>query len=228
MVFAPHPDDETIACGGMIAQATASGDEVSIVILADGRYSHKSRFRIWPNPRPDKIRAIRKQEAIKAADVLGIKMENIHFMDFEDRTLVQHMDEAMEVVKLHLTKWKPTEVYVPCAGDAHADHAATNEIVLMAVSELGLSMDLYEYIVWQEDAIEPGDGFDQPNAVTLDITGIKEIKMQALKMYRSQVETRFPSHIWPVLDKTFLSSLNRGVEHFLKYRIENGRKIDLQ
>ena len=101
-VFAPHPDDETIACGGMIAQTTARGDEASIVILADGRYSHKSKFKIWPNPKPERIKAIRKREAIKSAYVLGIKMENIQFMDFEDRTLVQHMAEARDVVMLHL------------------------------------------------------------------------------------------------------------------------------
>lgn len=224
-VFAPHPDDETIACGGMIAQATARGDEVSIVILTDGRYSHKSKFKIWPNPRTDRIRAIRKREAIKAADVLGVKMENIHFMDFEDGTLVQHMSEAGEFVKLQLNKWKPTEVYVPYSGDAHTDHAATNEIVLTAVSELGLSMHLYEYIVWQQDESELPYVFGQPNAVTLDIPDVLEIKMQALKMYKSQIETRFPSHIWPVLDEAFLSSLNRGVEYFLKFRIENGKQL---
>ena len=211
-VFAPHPDDETIACGGMIAQATARGDEVSIVILTDGRYSHKSEFKIWPNPKPDKIRATRRREAIKASDVLGIVMENIHFMGFEDGTLVQHMSEAREFVKLHLKKWKPTEVYVPCAGDAHADHAATNEIVLTAISELGLNTDLYEYIVWQKDELELGNISDRPNAVKLDISEILEVKMRALRMYQSQIETRFPSHIWPVLDEAFLSSLNRGVE----------------
>ncbi len=113
------------------------------------------------------------------------------------------------------------------AGDAHADHAATNEIVLTAISELGLSIDLYEYIVWQKDELELGNISDRPNAVKLDISEILEVKMRALRMYQSQTETRFPSHIWPVLDEAFLSSFKRGEEYFLRYRVERGKKLDL-
>ena len=40
LVLAPHPDDESLGCGGLIAQACAAGIEVHVAILTDGSMSH--------------------------------------------------------------------------------------------------------------------------------------------------------------------------------------------
>lgn len=37
LVLAPHPDDEVFGCGGAIMQHLAQGDEVTVIILTDGR-----------------------------------------------------------------------------------------------------------------------------------------------------------------------------------------------
>ena len=40
IVFAPHPDDETLGCGGTIIKKRQAGAKISIVFMTDGRTSH--------------------------------------------------------------------------------------------------------------------------------------------------------------------------------------------
>lgn len=62
VVFAPHPDDETLACGGTIAKSVHQGDDVYIVIMTDGRNSHRGVLGIEKNPTPEEIGVIRNNE----------------------------------------------------------------------------------------------------------------------------------------------------------------------
>ena len=50
LVVAPHPDDESLACGGLIAEARAQGRLVRVVIVSDGTGSHPAS-KAYPNAR---------------------------------------------------------------------------------------------------------------------------------------------------------------------------------
>jgi len=63
IIFAPHPDDETLAWGGTIALNTRLGNEVHIVFMTDGRYSHKHTLGIDTYPTPDDVKRIRWKES---------------------------------------------------------------------------------------------------------------------------------------------------------------------
>ena len=62
IVVAPHPDDESLACGGLIADACRQGLRGKVVIVSDGVGSHPNS-KAYP---PDRLRALREEEARRA------------------------------------------------------------------------------------------------------------------------------------------------------------------
>jgi LmbE family N-acetylglucosaminyl deacetylase len=91
LVVAPHPDDETVACGGLALVALKAGARVSVVFLTSGDglewdilLSHA------PLPEPKKMIALGKRrmgEARDAAALLGIPSENLYFLGYPDAGL---------------------------------------------------------------------------------------------------------------------------------------------
>lgn len=145
LVVAPHPDDESLGCGGLIMQTTQLGGKVHIVIVTDGARSHP-RSRTHP---PDRLRQVRRNEALEAAAALGVPAEQVSFLDVPDghaphhgraaRALGQRLASlAREVgAKMILTSWNY---------DTHPDHVATYEYACMAAHEVGAM--LFSYPVW--------------------------------------------------------------------------------
>jgi LmbE family N-acetylglucosaminyl deacetylase len=90
LVVAPHPDDETLCCAGVIQRVIAAGGKVGVVWITSGDASEmdllvieKSLFR-----KPQKLRdlaARRMQEARAAADILGIPADRQMFLGYPDR-----------------------------------------------------------------------------------------------------------------------------------------------
>jgi len=63
VVFAPHPDDETLGCGGTIAKRVREKWEVLIVIMTDRKYAfHKVLDNVYSAPIPEQLKEIRKKE----------------------------------------------------------------------------------------------------------------------------------------------------------------------
>ena len=75
IVVAPHPDDESLACGGLIADACRQGLRGKVVIVSDGAGSHPNS-KAYP---PDRLRSLREEEAKQAGAELGLKPEEICF-----------------------------------------------------------------------------------------------------------------------------------------------------
>ncbi|MDN5347668.1 MAG: hypothetical protein PWP65_1232 [Clostridia bacterium] len=92
LVLAPHPDDETLATGGLICQATSQGDDVAVVFLTNGdafRRSLEKELGILSLVPDDFLRFgyRRQEEARRALEILGVKRENIFFLGYPDRGL---------------------------------------------------------------------------------------------------------------------------------------------
>jgi len=89
VVFAPHPDDETIGCGGVIQQVLAAGGRAFVVFLTNGDHNQVAfklyEKRIVLRPR-DYIAMgeLRRAEALEAAHALGVPRENLFFLGYPD------------------------------------------------------------------------------------------------------------------------------------------------
>ena len=102
LVLAPHPDDESLGCGGLIAESCARGRDVHVAILTDGTGSHPSSPS-YPAPR---LRALRQREALAAVEALGLGALLLWILDgdlgFErqlagDDETLEEVDEAHPV-----------------------------------------------------------------------------------------------------------------------------------
>jgi LmbE family N-acetylglucosaminyl deacetylase len=93
LVIAPHPDDETLCCGGLIERARAAGAQVAIVWLTSGDAFQLDAGMIERRLHPGaagmrELGTRRMQEARAAATTLGVPAENQYFLGFPDRGLL--------------------------------------------------------------------------------------------------------------------------------------------
>jgi LmbE family N-acetylglucosaminyl deacetylase len=176
-VLAPHMDDEVLGCGGTIARHVQAGAEVSVIFLTDGRYGSGANVALVEPDRGRKQRElveIRKQEARRAGDVLGVK--SITFLDAEDGRLKV---ESLLPTRLRaiLEDERPHLVYLPFFLENHADHSAASDMLLAATAGTSLDFQCRCYEVWTPLF---------PNIV-VEIDTTIELKKCALACYQSQL-----------------------------------------
>jgi LmbE family N-acetylglucosaminyl deacetylase len=142
LVFAPHPDDETLGCGGTILRKKAAGAKVQIVLLTDGSSAFPGLIA------PDELTKLRYTELLDAAPALGVAKDDVFFLGFKDGRLSEHIAEGTDRIAELLTREQPAEIYVPYHRDPPPDHQATTQIALAAARRVLPQVIVYEYPVW--------------------------------------------------------------------------------
>ncbi|MDP2005231.1 MAG: PIG-L deacetylase family protein [Rubrivivax sp.] len=236
MVFAPHPDDEVLGCGGTVALKAASGAELRVVVMTDGRASHASLMDA------ERLVRMRREEAVRAAPHLGLVAADYVFLDFEDHCLQAHAEAARRRVAQLLDDFDPVQVFVPHRRDRLGDHVATFEIVHAALRARGRSATVFEYPVWlwhtwPWTSGKPRYGSALGSAwrawqdaaalalgcrAHMDVHAVLHQKRAALAEYASQVRRLEGDPKWPVLADVsggaFLALFDTGVEVFRRSR----------
>lgn len=205
-MFAPHPDDETLGCGGTIAKKIAEGNEVIIVVITDGRHAFSEMLGITSDPSPEELKCIRKDEVTMATKILGVPKKNLYFLDFEDGTLERHEREAEEKIVEVLKKYSPVEVYFPFIKDCHPDHRATNRIVNRCMQDLGLTAMKYQYSIALKytrigPLIEKLLNLVKKNMLKVDISEFLSVKEKAVKEFKSEVSIISSKQKKPIEEK---------------------------
>jgi LmbE family N-acetylglucosaminyl deacetylase len=142
IVFAPHPDDETLGCGGTIIKKKQQGADVKIVFMTDGRGSHGKLMS------EQHLKEIRTDEAVAAARNLGVNESDVTFLNFEEGRLVRHLEPAVQLVAQLIDTYRPAQIFVPYWRESLKDHSVTNRIVSEALYRTGLHVAKYEYPIW--------------------------------------------------------------------------------
>ncbi len=191
MVFSPHQDDETFGCGGMIALKRESDIPVIVTFLTDGQGSGNSEQNYQ-----NEIIQIRKQEAVNALDILGVKPSEIHFLEKPDGTLPnlnnQEKQQTIKQISELLKHYQPEEVYVPHRKDCHRDHEAAYELVKQAIAQADITVELLEYpiwLFWRAPLFILLKWQDIAAASCLSIASVQEKKTRAISSYYSQIQS---------------------------------------
>jgi N-acetylglucosamine malate deacetylase 1 len=168
LVLSPHPDDETIGCGGSLRRHRRAGDDVHVVFLTSGEQGGHGRS-------PEETIALREREARAAARVLGIRhLEFWHLPDGALRTTVP----AIRRLRAVLLSLRPDVIYVPHPHESHPDHRAAYRLVRRALAHRrGGAPEVLMYEVWT-----PLQRLD----AIVDISDDVDVKLRALRKYRSQ------------------------------------------
>ncbi len=80
VVIAPHPDDESLGCGGLLALLAAFGNSAHVLVMTDGSRSHPNS----PSYPAARLAALREQETLAALEVLGLPASTARFLRYPD------------------------------------------------------------------------------------------------------------------------------------------------
>ena len=131
-VFA-HPDDESLACGGLLATCADQGMKVSLVCATRGEDGHDASV---ASAGAD-LATVRTAELAAAADVLGV--DAVTMLDFEDGMLPWLDGDDLEMaIAAAIERWAP-DVVVTFDEDGlywHPDHIAVHEATTAAVAAM--------------------------------------------------------------------------------------------
>ncbi len=155
LVFAPHPDDETLATGELIQLALASGAEVRVVFATDGDnnpWPQRWVERRWRIDGAARARwgARRRSEAEGALAALGVPAGCARFLGWPDLGLTHALerdDAAIETLAQEIAAFAPTHVAMPSLHDRHPDHGALRVLVELALERARAKVERLGYVV---------------------------------------------------------------------------------
>jgi LmbE family N-acetylglucosaminyl deacetylase/glycosyltransferase involved in cell wall biosynthesis len=168
LVLAPHPDDEVIACGGLVALHLREGRAVRIVVVTDGAAQGGDA-------------ALREEESRRGVARLG--EAELEFLRVPDRGLD---DRAATAIREQLLAFRPDLILVPSAVEIHPDHVALSRIFCELIQrDETLFADLAVARVAFYEVSQPL----RPNTI-VDITAVAEEKYAAIAEHQSQLAVR--------------------------------------
>ena len=209
VIVAPHPDDEVIGCGGLIARLVAEGRTPHIVIMTGGEGSHNGCC----STSKEEITTARRGLTRKALAILGVPESNIHELDCPDGG-IDNTRPQIERLQAILSRLKPDSVFVPHWGEGWSDHVKTAQIVKELVAK---DTTIWEYCVWMW-YYNVWRGLDWKNAAVLSMTPSEhELKMKAMDAY---IRPLAPcGNPWSgVLPKVFVDANRWNKELYFKAR----------
>lgn len=169
LVLAPHPDDETLGAGGLMAATRASGGSVRVVVLTDGSRLHGKS----DGEAKARLIAARQAECAAATSVLGVS--ELRFLDAADSRLYKETSRLVPLLADEIASFRPTRIVLPHPRDGHGDHQAVLPLLRRALRRAGggSKPQLLGYEIWSP--AEPTHIFD--------IGAVLEVKRRALGHY---------------------------------------------
>lgn len=186
LAIAPHPDDETLGCGGTLLRHVADGDVVHWLIVTDMRTSHGFS---------ETAVSRRQTEIQKVAAVYGVtKIHSLGFPSAKLDTLPK--GDLVGSISQVIKETSPAVVYLPFRGDVHTDHAVVFDAAVSCTKWFRYPsirrVLCYETLSETEFGLNPEGAKFTPNSF-VDITPYIDRKIEIAQMYEGEMgEFPFP------------------------------------
>jgi len=200
VVFSAHPDDAELCCGGLLLLAADQGRRTAVVDLTRGDLGSLGT--------PE----IRDQEAADAAKVLRLtERRNLRIPDGH----VRDTDENREHIVRAMRELRPSIVIVPPRDDHHPDHMGVAELVRQSFYLCSIRKYLPDLPPWRPKALlhHFGSRHQSPKFV-VDISGVIDRRMEAVRCYRSQFESQQKGFPVRIASKRFLDAIQANLAHY--------------
>ncbi|MEQ8786020.1 MAG: PIG-L family deacetylase [Pirellulaceae bacterium] len=202
LLVSPHDDDLALGAGMLIPSAVAAGVDVQVLIVTDGCLGYCTR------EQEADIVDIRRRETFDSFELLGVRREQITYIDYPDGGLTPYIGRRkarpgepeiggyvglQNALTHHLRRLRPARVWVPTHTDLHPDHRITHSELMISLfhasgaiwPELGRPLDappaVYEMAVYC-DFSEP------PNLEMIGDDDLFQKKLHSLAAYASQTQ----------------------------------------
>jgi bacillithiol biosynthesis deacetylase BshB1 len=209
LVFAVHPDDAELGCGGTILKNIAAGRKVGIIDLTQGELGTNGTAQT------------RTHEAIESAKILGLDVRiNLHMRDGFFRNDEEHQ---LKVIKI-LRKYQPEIIFANALHDRHPDHGRAGDLINDAAFLSGLSKIKTEYEGDEQKEWRPRlllqfiqDYYIKPDIV-IGIDEFWDQKMQSVLAYKTQFyNPDQPAKDTYISSPEFLKMVESRAREFGKY-----------
>ena len=203
LIFAAHPDDEVLGCGGTLAKLAVEGASIHAAFMADGVFSREGSKAVQ-----QAALKVRREAALTACNILGVKAS--FFGEFPDNRMdTVALLDIVKIIEFLIAKHRPDTVLTHHAGDINIDHRRVHEAVITAcrpqrdhpVKTL-LFFEVPSSTEWQLPGSVP---FFAPNWF-VDISETLKCKLAALDAYNAELRN------WPH------PRSSQGVEYLARWR----------
>ena len=207
VVVSPHPDDEILGCGGMLASHVERGGKAMVVALTNGEASHPDS-ETWS---PVALGQVRRVESERGLRVLGIHERAVVRLGFPDGALSRYAGPLRESLGLLV---QPGDVVVSTwRHDGHADHEIAGEMSQQVCAEARVPCLQAPVWMWHWSRVgDPRVPWHLLRGLSLT-KDVVERKACALSAHVTQLTPR-SDHQGPVLDPLIVERASREAEYF--------------
>ncbi len=174
LIIAPHPDDETLGTGGLIATLRQREIDVTVVAVTDGENAYSDTKDLGT------IRCAEQEEALRT---LGVDTSHIVRLGFPDREVSACENELVDLL-LPLAE-QECHIVAPWTGDFHPDHEACGRAAQKLARRINASLSFYFFWTWHRGRTEILKPLSL-GTLPLD-TSLVNLKAEALRHHRSQL-----------------------------------------
>ena len=184
LVLAPHPDDESLGCGGLFAACVEHGLPAYAAFLTDGAASHP-HSREYPRERLAKLREAEARSALASLGVEDDRIEFLRLRDGEAPTRGRSFDLVTERLASFARSRGVRTICATWQHDPHPDHRAAWRVGRRVARTLDARLLCYPIWGW---TIPPNTWLPATRiaGARLDITRYLAAKQRAIACHRSQ------------------------------------------
>lgn len=206
-IVVPHPDDEALLFGGLIARLCRRNVPIDVIAVTDGEAAYEyDAGRV--------LAATRRREQRASLDILGLDPIPVRRLELPDGHVHEHVAELTAAI----VECGNPVVVAPWQHDHHCDHEACGRAARLAAAALG--GEVFGGMFWAWHRTDPATlGDDELVALDLGETGWRR-RRHALGQHRSQLE-----HVGgpPVLTEDLLEPAQWRREYYV---IDHGIDAD--
>jgi LmbE family N-acetylglucosaminyl deacetylase len=141
LFLSPHPDDESLAAGGLLASQRERGIEVTLVAVTDGENAYADNMDLG---------RLRTREQTLAAARLGIFDDDIVRLHITDSGVKSEQNAIVERILPYVSS--ETHIVAPWPQDFHPDHEACGQVALELSRKTGARLTFYFFWTWHRGA----------------------------------------------------------------------------
>ena len=199
LVISPHPDDETLGCGGLIVALRGLGVDVHVVAVTDGEHAY---------PDEHDLGAKREQEQIQALRKLSVSADRVSRLRLVDSGVTEQavLEGLLPLVQAGMHIITPWEL------DFHPDHEACGRAAAAVAKQKGCRLTSYFFWTWHRGLVGLMDGLEVRRFPLSEDQ--LHAKAEALLCHESQLQHASGE---PILPKYLLGPMERPFEVYLPH-----------
>ncbi len=193
LMIAAHPDDEVLGAGATIAKHATAGDEVHVIIAAEGIAARYNNLDESKNEEAHTAISELKKCAIKVSQILGTR-EPIFLMLPDNKLDTVPLLDIVQKIEAIIKEVRPTTIYTHHGGDLNIDHQIVHRAALTAARPLPSStvQSIYTFeTLSSTEWFSPQQQFPFVPTKFVDVQDHFDKKMKALSVYKNEMRA-FP------------------------------------